>query len=108
MKKFGNSEFSTNSTNFYDLDAIVFVEYRANSHKATMFRIRATNILKECLIKGLAMNDKRLKTHKCQPTKNPTLKTLYFYILFKADYAIYLLSSYLTKVYYLNFNKTQS
>lgn len=62
MRKFGNSEFSTKPTNFYNLDAIISVGYRANSHRATMFRIWATNILKEYIIKGFAMNDERLKT----------------------------------------------
>lgn len=61
MRKFGNSEFSTKPTNFYNLDAIISVGYRANSHRATMFRIWATNILKEYLIKGFAMNGERLK-----------------------------------------------
>ena len=46
---------------FYNLDAIIAVGYRVNSKKATQFRIWATNILKEYMIKGFTMNDERLK-----------------------------------------------
>ena len=46
---------------FYNLDAIISVGYRINSAKATQFRIWATQILKEYLIKGFAMDDERLK-----------------------------------------------
>lgn len=49
------------NTNIYNLDAIIAVGYRINSKKATMFRIWATRILKEYIIKGFAMNDERLK-----------------------------------------------
>lgn len=45
----------------YNLDAIIAVGYRVNSKRATQFRIWATSILKEYLIKGFAMNDERLK-----------------------------------------------
>lgn len=43
----------------YSLDAIIAVGYRINSKKATEFRIWATKILKEYLIKGFAINDER-------------------------------------------------
>jgi hypothetical protein len=46
---------------FYNLDAIIAVGYRVNSNKATQFRIWATNILKEYIIKGFALNDEGLK-----------------------------------------------
>ena len=49
------------NTNIYNLDAIIAVGYRINSKKATMFRIWATQVLKEYIIKGFAMNDERLK-----------------------------------------------
>jgi len=49
---------------FYSLDAIISVGYRVNSVKATQFRIWATKILKEYIIKGFAMNDERLKNGK--------------------------------------------
>jgi hypothetical protein len=46
---------------FYNLDAIIAVGYRVNSKRATQFRIWATSILKEYIIKGFAMDDDRLK-----------------------------------------------
>jgi hypothetical protein len=51
-------------TKFYNLDAIISVGYRVNSHKATHFRIWATGVLKEYMIKGFAMDDERLKQGK--------------------------------------------
>ena len=48
-------------TSFYNLDAIIAVGYRVNSQRATQFRIWATQILKEYIIKGFAMDDERLK-----------------------------------------------
>lgn len=47
-------------TVFYNLDAIISVGYRVNSQRATQFRIWATKILKSYLIKGYALNQKRL------------------------------------------------
>jgi hypothetical protein len=51
----------TYKTKYYNLDAIVSVGYRVNSSKATHFRIWATKILREYMIKGFAMDDERLK-----------------------------------------------
>lgn len=48
-------------TNYYNLDAIISVGYRVNSAQATRFRIWATQILKEYMIKGFALDDERLK-----------------------------------------------
>ena len=48
-------------TKFYYLDAIISVGYRVNSTQATHFRIWATQVLKEYIIKGFAMDDERLK-----------------------------------------------
>ncbi len=48
-------------TKLYNLDAIISVGYRVNSHKATQFRQWATNILKEFAIKGFALDNERLK-----------------------------------------------
>lgn len=48
-------------TKFYNLDAIISVGYRVNSVQASHFRIWATQILKEYIIKGFAMDDERLK-----------------------------------------------
>lgn len=47
------------NTEFYNLDAIISVGYRVNSKKATEFRIWATKILKEYMIKGFALDDDR-------------------------------------------------
>jgi len=46
---------------YYNLDAILSVGYRVNSSQATQFRIWATKILREYIIKGFAMDDDRLK-----------------------------------------------
>jgi len=46
---------------FYNLDAIISVGYRVNSCQATQFRIWATRTLKEYIIKGFVLDDKRLK-----------------------------------------------
>lgn len=48
-------------TAFYSLDVIISVGYRVNSRKATRFRIWATDILKQHLIQGYTINDKRLQ-----------------------------------------------
>lgn len=48
----------------YNLDAIISVGYRINSHRATQFRIWATGVLKEYMVKGFAMDDDRLKQGK--------------------------------------------
>jgi len=47
--------------NVYNLDAILSVGYRVNSSQATQFRIWATKVLREYIIKGFAMDDDRLK-----------------------------------------------
>lgn len=49
------------SIRHYNLDAIIAVGYRINSHRATQFRIWATSVLKEYIIKGFVLDDKRLK-----------------------------------------------
>ncbi len=46
---------------FYNLDAIISVGYRISSYKATRFRIWATKVLKEYMVKGFALDDERLK-----------------------------------------------
>ena len=48
-------------TKFYNLDVIISVGYRVNSKQATQFRIWATKTLKEFIIKGFTLDDKRLK-----------------------------------------------
>ena len=51
----------TYQTNYYNLDAIIAVGYRVNSKKATQFRIWATGVLREYIIKGFALDDVMLK-----------------------------------------------
>lgn len=46
---------------YFNLDAIISVGYRVNSHEATQFRIWATQTLKDYIIKGFVMDDDRLK-----------------------------------------------
>ncbi len=49
---------------FYNLDAIIAVGYRVNSKRATQFRIWATQVLKDYITKGFALNDELLKQGK--------------------------------------------
>lgn len=60
VQKEGNRSVKRQKT-FYNLDAIISVGYRVNSSRATQFRIWATNVLKEYLIKGYTINEKALK-----------------------------------------------
>lgn len=48
-------------TLFYNLDAIIAVGYRVNSKRATQFRMWATGVLKDHILKGYTINEKRLK-----------------------------------------------
>jgi hypothetical protein len=50
----------TRSVAFYNLDMIISVGYRVNSHRGTQFRIWATQRLKEYIVKGFVMDDRRL------------------------------------------------
>ena len=61
MRKFGNSEFSTKPTNYYNLEMIIAIGYRVKSVRGTQFRIWANGILKEYLTKGYNLNVKRFK-----------------------------------------------
>ena len=61
VRKIGNSDFSTKPTNFYNLDVIISVGYRVHSIVGTRFRQWATQRLHEYIVKGFAMDDKRLK-----------------------------------------------
>lgn len=51
----------TYKTKFYNLDTIISIGYRVNSQKATQFRIWATQTLKDHLVKGYTINEKRLQ-----------------------------------------------
>lgn len=48
---------------YYNLDAIISVGYRVDSHRGTQFRIWATKRLREYLIKGFTLDDERLKSN---------------------------------------------
>jgi hypothetical protein len=55
------------NTTIYNLDAIIAVGYRINSKKATEFRMWATKILKEYIVKGFSLNDEKLKNNGENP-----------------------------------------
>jgi len=55
------------NVSYYNLDAIIAVGYRINSRRATEFRIWATRVLKEYMIKGFALNDEKLKNNGESP-----------------------------------------
>ncbi len=61
LHKFGNSEFQQKAPNYYNLDVIISVWYRVKSQQGTKFRIRATERLKEYIVKWFTMDDDRLK-----------------------------------------------
>ena len=61
MTKFGNSEFSDKHTNYYNLDVVISVGYRVKSKNGIIFRKWANKVLKDYLIKGYAVNNKRLE-----------------------------------------------
>lgn len=63
MRKFGNTEFSTKPTNYYNLEMIIAIGYRVKSVRGTQFRIWANNILKNYLVKGYNLNVKRFKNN---------------------------------------------
>ena len=69
VKKFLTTASDGKSYNVlhYNLDAIIAVGYRINSKKATEFRIWATKIIKEYMIKGFALNDEKLKNNGTSP-----------------------------------------
>lgn len=60
VQKEGNRNVKRN-IEFYNLDAIIAVGYRVNSKKATKFRIWATEILKDYIIKGFKIDKERMK-----------------------------------------------
>jgi len=52
----------TRNIEFYNLDMIISVGYRVNSLRGTQFRVWANRILKEYLVTGYALNEKRLQS----------------------------------------------
>ena len=63
VQKEGERDVSR-EVDFYNLDAVIAVGYRVNSHRATQFRIWATQTLKEFIIKGFVLDDGRLRQGK--------------------------------------------
>ena len=61
MTKFGNSEFADKPTNYYNLDMIISVGYRVKSQNGILFRKWATSVLKDYMLKGYAVNQRRLE-----------------------------------------------
>lgn len=66
VQKEGNREVKRDVIH-YNLDAIIAVGYRINSKRATEFRIWATKILREYMIKGFSLNDEFLKNNGESP-----------------------------------------
>lgn len=60
MTKFGNSEFVDKPTNYYNLDMIISIGYRVKSQNGILFRKWATSVLKDYMLKGYTINQKRL------------------------------------------------
>lgn len=60
VQKEGN-RFVEREINFYNLDSMIAVGYRVNSKEGTQFRIWATSILKEYMVKGFVLDDELLK-----------------------------------------------
>lgn len=56
---------------YYNLDVIISVGYRVKSKRGTQFRIWATNILKEYMRKGFALDDERLKKCPSEELRQP-------------------------------------
>jgi hypothetical protein len=55
------SDGKTYMVDYYSLDAIISIGYRVNSKRGTEFRMWATNVLREHIIKGYTVNEKRLR-----------------------------------------------
>ena len=56
-----DGKWQTHMVEYYNLDMIISVGYRVHSYRGVQFRIWATGVLKEYLVKGFAMNDDLLK-----------------------------------------------
>ena len=100
LEHMGNDGKQSYRTMFYNLDAILSVGYRVNSHNATLFRRWATQVLKTYLLKGYAVNtrlaqledrvDRRLAKHDERiatleekvdffvQTKEPPLQSIFY------------------------------
>lgn len=69
------------NTNMYNLDLIISVGYRVNSKRGTQFRIWATNVLKEHLIKGYTINEKRLREDRAKLKEFQKTVSLFLWFL---------------------------
>ena len=56
-----SEQWDEQGVTLYNLDAVIAVGYRVNSYEATQFRIWATKVLKEFIVKGFVLDDERLK-----------------------------------------------
>ena len=86
VQKEGNRAVSR-KIEYYNLDAIIAVGYRVNSKKATQFRIWATKVLKEYMIKGFVIDKEKITIpasvkiigmdafHTCKNLKGSSLRT---------------------------------
>lgn len=61
LEHMGQGDTRAYATKYYSLDAIIAVGYRVNSKRATQFRIWATAVLRQYILKGYAVNDARLQ-----------------------------------------------
>ena len=70
----------THMVEYYNLDMIISVGYRVKSKNGIIFRKRATSILKDYMIKGYAVNQKRLecfKQNNCYSIQNACFDSQY-------------------------------
>lgn len=58
----GNDSKQVYETKYYNLDAILSVGYRVNSKNATLFRRWANQVLKDFMLKGYAVNQRKIST----------------------------------------------
>lgn len=77
LEHVGNEGKQKYATQYYNLDAILSVGYRVNSRNATLFRRWASNILKEYLLKGYAVNQRLPELEQTVTEHSPkkTIKT---------------------------------
>jgi len=68
VQKEGNRQVERTRSG-YSLDIIISVGYRVNSKRGTQFRIWATHVLKEHLIKGYTINEKRMREDRAKLTE---------------------------------------
>jgi hypothetical protein len=66
---------------YYNLDLIISVGYRINSKRGTQFRIWAINVLKEYLIKGYTINEKRLREDRAKLKEFQKTVSLFLWFL---------------------------